>query len=138
MEINEFSKLMSKLANAWMNRSTNTALECFKEDAIYMEPPDKQLYIGHVQLKPYFDALREGVFFKFHNIMFNEQTQVGSCEYSFGNIKNEICDTGVLVIELENNKIKFWREYQTKGSTDFNSFKSIHGKKCEWTIENYP
>jgi len=73
---------------------------------------------------------------KFHNYWFNESTQSGSAEYTFS-YGSDTSDVGVVVMELENGKIKFWREYQRKGPTDFSTFLDLN-KNWEWHIGNYP
>jgi hypothetical protein len=58
----EFALLMNRLAGAWTNQHTDLAVGCFDKEAIYMQPPDQQLYQGHEQLRPFFAALKKGNF----------------------------------------------------------------------------
>ncbi|MEQ9426762.1 MAG: hypothetical protein RJQ09_20230 [Cyclobacteriaceae bacterium] len=102
-----------------------------------MEPPNIQYYRGHEQLRPYFDALDSNYKMVFHHLWFNSETQSGAGEYTFSYGK-DTSDVGSAVVELENGKIKFWREYQRKGPTDFKDFLKIEGKKWQWHIGNYP
>lgn len=134
----KFVQLMTRLAEAWSTQNTENALECFSDSAIYMEPPNIQLYLGHEQLRPYFDALESGTNMVFHNLCFNETTQVGMGEYTFGMKGVEIADVGVVVIQVQNGKINHWREYQRKGAADFSQFIAHEGKEFEWHIGNYP
>jgi ketosteroid isomerase-like protein len=135
---NQFVQLMTQLAEAWSTQNTESALDCFCEDAVYMEPPDIQLYMGREQLRPYFAALQPGTYMTFHNLCFNETTQVGMGEYTFGMAGNKTADVGVIVVELEDGKIQHWREYQRKGPADFSQFIAHEGKEFEWHIGNYP
>lgn len=134
----QFSQLMNRLAAAWSEQDTETALECFSKTAIYMEPPNIQLYRGHEQLRPYFAALEPGTYLTLHNLCFNESTQVGMAEYTFGIAGKDIADVGIIVVTLANGKIINWREYQQKGPADFNQFIAHEGKEFEWHIGNYP
>ena len=134
----EFEELMQRLARAWSEQDTDLGLSCFTEDAVYMEPPDIQLYIGHTQLRPYFAALTPGTFMRFHNLGFDEERQVGMGEYSFGEEADTRVDHGVAVVELKDGRIAFWREYQRKGPPLFGDFLAVEGKKWQWTIDNYP
>lgn len=134
---NEFHHLMNTLAKGWSTQNTDLALSCFTEDAIYMEPPNIQYYRGHKQLRPYFDELDNRYNMKFHNLWFNQTSQSGAGEYTFSYGK-DISDVGVVVIELKKGKIKFWREYQQKGPTDFKKFIDTQDKQWEWHIGNYP
>jgi hypothetical protein len=129
---------MAKLGDGWTYQNTDEALSCFTEEAVYMEPPDIQLYRGHTELRSYFAALQPGTFMQFHNLWFDETRQVGAGEYSFGRINGAAADHGVVVVELRNGRIAFWREYQQKGPVSFEHFLDTSNKQWRWTIENYP
>ena len=133
----EFYELMKNVSTGWSTQNTTKALSSFHEDAIYMEPPDIQYYRGHAQLKPYFDELNNKYKMKFHNLWFNKKSQSGAGEYTFSYGK-DIADVGIVAIELKQGKIKFWREYQVKGPTEFTEFLQIEDKAWEWHIGNYP
>jgi hypothetical protein len=110
----------------------------FAADAVYMEPPDVQLFIGHEQLRPCFAALEPGTFMRFHNVWFDAERQVGAGEYSFGTEGKPMADHGVAVMELRAGRIAFWREYQRKGPRPFDRFLAQTGKSWRWSIKNYP
>ena len=44
----QFVLLMQDIANGWSNDDTELALSSFAEDAVYMEPPNIQLYQGPI------------------------------------------------------------------------------------------
>jgi SnoaL-like domain len=134
----EFQALMARLADGWSRQNTEQALSCFTEDAIYMEPPDIQLYQGHAELRPYFAALNPGTLMRFHSLWFDKGRQIGAGEYSFGETNERVADHGVVVVELRNGRIAFWREYQQKGPSSFDRFLDRNNKQWRWTIENYP
>jgi hypothetical protein len=134
----EFNALMSQLAKAWTTQNTDMAIECFASDAVYMQPPDEQLYIGHDQLRPFFGALKEGTVMTIHNTSFDPEKQIGAAEFTFGNVKSGNAVTGVTIVAVENGKIKTWREYFISGPIDFEDFISTENKKWKWTIDNYP
>lgn len=133
----EFISLMNNVARGWSNQNTPLALSSFDNDAIYMEPPNTQYYRGHTQLKPYFDELGDQHNMVFHNLWFNRETQSGAGEFTFS-YGEEIADIGIVVVEIEKGKIKFWREYHKKGPSEFKKFIEIEGKDWEWHIGNYP
>lgn len=134
----EFNVLMEGLARAWSQQDTDSALACFTDDAVYIEPPDIQIYLGREQLRPYFAALRPGTFMRFHNLWFDESKQTGAGEYSFGMAGAENADHGVTIVELRDGRIAFWREYQRKGPSAFQDFIRTEGKTWQWHIGNYP
>lgn len=133
-----FRQLMEQLARGWSEQNTELALACFASDAVYMEPPDIQLYIGHDQLRPYFAALPTGTSMRFHHLWFDGEGQVGAGEYSFAMGGQSQADHGVAVVELRNGLIAFWREYQRKGPSPFSDFLSVDGKEWQWDAGNYP
>ncbi len=133
----EFHTLMNNVAEGWSTQNSALALSSFDQDAIYMEPPNIQYYRGHAQLKPYFDALDNTYKMEFHHLWFDSGTQSGAGEYTFSYGK-DTSDVGVVVVELVQGKIKFWREYQQKGPTDFEEFLQIQDKEWDWHIGNYP
>lgn len=133
-----FAALMDRLARAWAELDTEEALACFATDAVYMEPPDIQLFQGHQELRPYFAALRRGTFMSFHRLWFDEKEQTGAGEYSFGTAGWHSADHGVAIIELRGGLISSWREYQRKGPASFRQFASREGKDWQWYGGNYP
>ena len=138
MSGDDFRELLERLADAWSTQDTELGLSCFTEDASYTEPPDVQRYVGHEQLRPYFAALTPGTFMRFHSIAFEESSQRGFGEYSFGHERSETADHGVAVVEVAGDRIAVWREYQRKGPSAFAEFVAAEGKTFEWHIGNYP
>lgn len=138
MTADGFHELMERLARGWSTQDTELALSCFAEDAVYMEPPDVQLYVGHEQLRPYFAALDPGTYMHFNVLLFDDTTQVGAGEYAFGHERSELADHGVAVVEIERDRIRHWREYQRKGPARFGDFLAVDGKTWQWHIGNYP
>jgi ketosteroid isomerase-like protein len=134
----QFEALMSRLADAWARQDTEAGVSFFTEDAIYMQPPDQQLYLGRAQLRPLFGALKAGTFMTFHHLAFDEKKQFGFGEFSFGNRGDKDADHGVVVVELREGQIAFWREYFYGGPPTFEEFVATGGKSWKWTIRNYP
>jgi hypothetical protein len=124
---------MTTLAEAWSRQDTQLALGCFTTDAVYMQPPDLQLYRGRAELEKLFGALRPGTFMTFHNLAFDAAAQVGFGEFSFGGSGAARADHGVVVVTLREGRIAFWREYFQEGPASFNDFVSVEGKKWKWT-----
>jgi uncharacterized protein (TIGR02246 family) len=134
----EFAELMERLAQAWSTQDAELGLSCFTEDALYTEPPDIQLYVGHDQLRPYFAALTPGTTMQFHTIAFDEARQRGAGEYTFGHERSATADHGVAIVEVDGRRIRTWREYQRKGPAAFDEFAAVEGKTWQWHIGNYP
>jgi SnoaL-like domain len=79
-----FAALAERLANAWIDLDTEAAVACFTADAVYIEPPDIQLFRGREQLRAYFGALREGTTMALRHVWFAEDSQCGALDFSFG------------------------------------------------------
>jgi uncharacterized protein YciI len=75
---------------------------------------------------------------RFHRVFFDEASQTGGGEYSFGDTSSKTADHGTAVVELRDGRIAFWREYQRKGPMPFEAFAAVDGKDWQWTIKNYP
>ena len=134
----QFTALMTTLADAWASQATDTAVACFTPDAVYMQPPNIQFYTGHDQLRAYFGALEPDTYLTYQHLWFNEAEQTGCVEFSFGVHGRPKADHGIAVLQLDGGLIAHWREYVQPGPADFTAFTATHGKDWEWHIGNYP
>jgi len=130
----EFESVMATLAEAWSKQDTKLALSSFTADALYIQPPDLQMYRGTAELEKLFAALRPGTFMKFHNLAFDAGTQVGFGEFSFGRAGAAKADHGVVVVTLRGGRISLWREYFQAGPSSFSDFVKVEGKTWKWTV----
>jgi ketosteroid isomerase-like protein len=129
----DFDKVMSALAEAWSKRDTSAALACFTADAVYMQPPDLQLYRGTAELEKLFRGIRPGTVMQFHALAFDAGRQSGFGEFSFGRQGAAKADHGVVVVQLRDGRIASWREYFQEGPGSFADFIRIDGKTWKWT-----
>ena len=132
----EFENLMATLAEAWSKQDTRAALGCFTADALYMQPPDLQLYRGTGDLEKLFGAIRPGTLMRFHNLAFNTKTQVGFGEFSFGRSGAATADHGVVVVTLRDGRVSLWRVYFQEGPGSFSEFVRVDGKTWKWTVKD--
>lgn len=136
MNTQEFKILMQTVAEGWNEGNAQKAVDCFTENATYIEPPDKQLFQGKEQLFIYFGGgseRKKQMKMIWHNLFFDEEKQIGAGEYTF-----EMSDKnhGVVVVELHKGKIKLWREYQWSGNLDRNDFLSTENKNFQFIIKD--
>jgi ketosteroid isomerase-like protein len=118
----DFRKLMQAVADGWNEGNAQKAADCFSEDAVYVEPPDKQLYQGRAELYEFFGgSAGTDIPMKmiWHHLAFNEEEQVGFGEYSF---QMHGRYHGIVVVKLESGLIKGWREYQVRSELDWEEF----------------
>jgi ketosteroid isomerase-like protein len=118
----QFEKLMDTVAAGWNQGDARRAADCFAEDAVYMEPPNKQLYRGKKELFEFFggaEGRKEAMKMTWHHLMFNQREQIGAGEFTFefGGIVH-----GIVIVKIENGKITRWREYWYESDLDWLKF----------------
>jgi len=77
---------MQTVAAGWNEGNSAKAAKCFTEDAVYMEPPDKQVYVGRAALFEFFGGARgpeSPMHMQWHNLVFDDAKQIGMGEYTF-------------------------------------------------------
>jgi SnoaL-like domain len=119
---NEFETLMQTVASGWSEGNARKAADCFAEDAIYTEPPDKQLYKGRDALFIFFggeEGRKSAMKMTWHHLMFSETKQIGSGEFTFeygGKVH------GMVIVKIVDGKIKNWREYWYESDLSWEKF----------------
>ena len=118
----QFEVLMKTLAVGWNEGNAEKAADCFTENAIYSEPPDKQLYRGRAALFKFFggnEGRKRAMKMTWHHLVFDERTQIGAGEFTFeyGGIVH-----GVAMVKIENGRISNWREYWYESPLDWEKF----------------
>ena len=117
-----FEQLLKTLAAGWNEGNARKAADCFTVDAVYSEPPDKQLYRGREALFKFFggeEGRKSGMKMTWHHMMFNEDTQVGAGEFTF-EYGSKV--HGVAIIKIEHRLIRNWREYWYESPLDWEKF----------------
>ncbi len=118
----EFKNLLQTVADGWNEGNARKAADCFTEDAIYIEPPDKQVYVGRKALFEFFGGDKKPapkMSMTWHHSAFDEDGQIGFGEYTFqGNSRYH----GIVIIKIKNGKISNWREYQYKSDLEWKDF----------------
>jgi hypothetical protein len=126
MDSLEFKQLMNTIAEGWNEGNARKSADCFSADAIYTEPPDRQVHHGRDVLYEFFGGDQGPelpMHMTWHHLAFNEEEQIGFGEYSFrmhGNYH------GIVTVKVENNLIKFWREYQYKTELSWEEFSKLN------------
>ena len=122
----EFEQLMQTIADGWNEGNARKAAGCFGEHAIYIEPPEKQLYHGRDELYEFFGGDRGTdipMKMTWHHLAFNEQKQIGFGEYTFEMRKRY---HGIVVVKIEASLIKQWREYQYQTGLNWQEFTQLN------------
>ena len=120
----EFEHLMQTVSDGWNEGNARKAADCFSEDAVYVEPPDKQLYRGRAELHEFFggdSGTDIPMKMTWHHLAFNEEEQIGFGEYTF---EMHGRYHGVVIVRIETGLIKQWREYQYRTELNWEVFTS--------------
>lgn len=118
----QFRTVLNDLAEAWNQGDARRAADCFTADAVYTEPPDKQVYRGREELFRFFGGAqgRAGqMAMQWHHLAFDEETQIGFGEFTFtyGSTVH-----GVAVVRLRDGRIANWREYWYESALPWDRF----------------
>ena len=118
----EFERIMQTIVEGWNEGNARKAADCFSEDAVYVEPPDKQVYHGRAELYEFFGGDQGTdipMKMTWHHLAFNESEQVGFGEYTFEMHRRY---HGIVVVKVESGLINRWREYQYKTELNWEEF----------------
>lgn len=113
---------MNIVAEGWNEGDARKSADCFAEDAVYIEPPDKQVYIGRESLFEFFGGDKKTdppMKMMWHHIAFDEATQIGFGEYTF-QMNNRY--HGIVIVKIRDMKISNWREYQYQSELEWEEF----------------
>ena len=114
---------MSNVVTGWNNGNARAAADCFIADAIYMEPPDQQLYEGREALFEFFGGVEGRVHpmkMTWYHLLFDETKQIGMGEYTFA-YKGRLTH-GIVIVQISSGKINRWREYQYRSTMEWTDF----------------
>ena len=126
MTAREFKDMLETIAAAWGRGDARTAADCFAEEAVYSEPPDRQLYRGRSELYDFFGGNEDPpppMQMTWHHVVFGEDEQVGAGEYTFQG-RNRY--HGAVLIRIADGKIANWREYQYRSELDWDEFVGLN------------
>lgn len=118
-----FEKLLYQVAEGWNEGDAQKAAECFSEDAIYIEPPDRQFYRGRQALYEFFggsSGRANPMTMTWHHLLFDATKQIGVGEYTFAYRGRET--HGIVIVQIAEGKIRRWREYQYRSEISWEDF----------------
>jgi hypothetical protein len=118
----EFRSLMQTIADGWNEGNARKSANCFAEDAIYTEPPNKQFYRGRESLYEFFGGGEEpapSMSMTWHHLLFDEQEQIGVGEYTYQGMNRY---HGLVIVKVTSGRVSNWREYQYKSDLKWDEF----------------
>lgn len=132
----QFARVMRLVEELVSGHDDSLVESIFAPDAVFIEPPDHQLIVGHRQLKPYFLAVDPQQYLTFHRTWWDAENCRGACEYSYGVEGAEDAEHGMILVEFESGLITRWWEYNVPGTSDFAEFCSTHAKAWQYDINH--
>jgi hypothetical protein len=115
----EFSELLRTLQNGWTNRVYSSVAACFAEDVFYSDSVNYTIR-DRTSLLMFFEndeGKPQSCIFRDH--IFDEARQIGVAEYTYeGTFRYH----GTVWIELRDDTIASWREYQHRSEKDWTEF----------------
>ncbi|HYC71783.1 MAG TPA: nuclear transport factor 2 family protein [Opitutaceae bacterium] len=127
LDLDGFCALAGRLAAAWNANDARTAADAFTEDAIYTEPPDRQVYRGREALFRFFGGEKgraTAMRMTWHHLSFNPVTQVGAGEFTFAWPGGQV--HGMVSIRVRDGKIERWREYFREAALEWEEFQGVN------------
>jgi hypothetical protein len=112
LESAAFHAVLDTIASGWNGARPDLAAGCFTEGAVYLEPPDRQVYRGRPAIREFFAASTQRPQpdrMRWHAVAFDPVRQVGFGEYTYRGRQNY---HGIVVVRLQAGLIHRWREYQ--------------------------
>jgi ketosteroid isomerase-like protein len=118
MDRREFVTLMETIAESWNAGDSRRALELFTDDAVYMEPPHSQRYVGREELLEFFGGDDPPpMHMEWHHLLVDGD--VGAGEYTY---RGERQYHGIVIVHLRDGRISHWREYQVRSALSWEEF----------------
>lgn len=127
-DLEGFRRLLNTVASGWTQGNPQMASACFAEDAIYEEPPRRQLYVGRQALEEFFHGADPNrppnkMYMVWHHVAFEEASQRGYGEYTFRRSPSEgLYRHGIVSVQLKDGLIYRWREYQYQSDEPYEKF----------------
>lgn len=114
-----FRRLLDELAAAWRDKRYTDAVELFTSDVRYLDPTRYSLRGREALLAFFRNDEGYAQVTTWHNVFFDEDAQMGAVEYSY---RGAHLYHGVVLVNLEDDLISRWREYQYVSDLDWRPF----------------
>ena len=119
MNLVEFRSLLTLLADGWEHKEYALVASQFAQDVFYSDPKHYTFRDRASLLEFFEDDDGRPQYCKFHNSMFDEERQLGVAEFTYEGTFRYHC---TVWIEIKENKIASWREYQHLSTKTWEEF----------------
>jgi len=122
IDTHQFHTLMSRLARAWNKQQANDVATCFAPNVIISQVIQAIIWQGHDEVQDYVKKFmaKNKTHMVWHHLLFDEESQVGSGEYSFSVDSQH--RHGIVLVKIEDGKIINLRAYETPSDMGWQQF----------------
>jgi hypothetical protein len=122
MDRDGFSSMLNRMADGWVSKDYDSVVGYFSEGVYYSDPLNYKFYDRDSLLGFFSDDDGKPQSCVFHGSVFDDERQVGTAEYTYeGTFRYH----GTVWIELKDDKIISWREYQHRSEKNWEEFWDI-------------
>lgn len=119
MTRDEFLSMLTTLAKGWTSRDYEKVIEYFSPNVLYSDPLNYTFSDSESLLDFFQDDDGHEQHCQFHNAVFDESKQQGAAEYTYEGTHRY---HGTVWIDVAEDKIIRWREYQHKSQRSWQEF----------------
>lgn len=114
----EFEAMLQALARGWTEKDYEKVASRFAEDVRYLDPT-RYSFSSRAELLEFFGAEEGEESTVWHNVVFDEERQLGAAEYTYQGTRRF---HGTVWVQLRGDLIARWREYQHVSDQEWEEF----------------
>jgi hypothetical protein len=114
----EFKAMLQTLAQGWADKDYEKVAGYYAEDLHYIDPL-RYRFSSRAELLRFFSKEEAEESTVWHNVLFDEERQLGAAEYTY---EGKHRYHGTVLVKLRDNKITHWREYQHTSELGWEDF----------------
>lgn len=118
MTRSEFETMLQALARGWTSRDYDKVASHFADDVRYLDPT-RYRFASRAELLGFFQDEGNEESTVWHNVIFDEDRQVGAAEYTYQGTHRY---HGTVLVKVRGNLISHWREYQHVSDLEWEDF----------------
>ena len=119
MTCQEFESLLQALARGWSEKDYDKVASFYAEDVRYRDPTRYSFTSRTELLETFFRGEEAEESTVWHNVLFDEERQLGVAEYTY---QGKHRYHGTVWVQLRGDRIASWREYQHTSDLEWEEF----------------
>ena len=114
----EFEEMLQTLARGWAEKDYEKVASWFADDVRYLDPL-RYRFGSRAELLEFFGGEAGEESTVWHNVVFDEERQLGAAEYTYQGTHRY---HGTVWVQVRGNLIARWREYQHVSDLEWEGF----------------